>query len=81
MPTDKQTKQKQNNQFLLNSVRKLDKINNVEVEVEGNIQEVINNPIEWAEKQVEKFIIENQDKYFEAKKLGEGFWNDIRSKR
>ena len=53
----------------------------MEVVLKGNIKEVINNPIEWAEKQVEKFIIENQDKYFEAKKLGEGFWNDIRSKR
>ena len=50
---------------MLNSVRKLDKINDVEVVLEGNIQEVINNPIGWAEKQVEKFIIENQDKYFE----------------
>ena len=65
---------------MLNSVRKLDKINDIEVELDGNIQEVIKNPIEWAEKQVEKFIIENQDKYFEAKKLGEGFWNDIRAK-
>ena len=66
---------------MLNSVRKLDKINNIDIQLDGNIKEIIDNPIKWAEKQVEKFIIENQERYFEAKVLGEGFWDDIRSKR
>tara|TARA_R100000742_G_C4267248_1_gene85427 strand:- start:865 stop:1065 length:201 start_codon:yes stop_codon:yes gene_type:complete len=65
---------------LLNSVKKLDKINDIEIQLEGNIKEIIENPINWAEKQAEKFIIKNQDKYFEAKKLGEEFWSDIRDK-
>lgn len=66
---------------MLNSVRKLDKINNIDIQLDGNIKEIIDNPIKWAEKQVEKFIVENQERYFEAKVLGEGFWDDIRSKR
>ena len=65
---------------MLNSIRKLDKINDIEVEVKGNIEEIIKDPASWAEKQAEKFVIENQDKYFEAKKLGEEFWNGIRDK-
>ena len=72
--------QQTNSQFLLNSVRKLDKINNVEVELDGSIEEIIKNPIEWGEKQAEQFILASQDKYLEAKQLGEEFWDEIRDK-
>lgn len=37
------------------------------------------NPVKWAEKQAEKLIKANQDKYLEAKQLGEEFWDGIRS--
>tara|TARA_R110002033_G_scaffold17141_4_gene47058 strand:+ start:5290 stop:5496 length:207 start_codon:yes stop_codon:yes gene_type:complete len=65
---------------LLNSVRKLDKINDIEVNLEGDINEIIEDPIAWGEKQVEKIILQYQDKYFESKKLGEDFWNEVRDK-
>ena len=65
---------------MLNSVRKLDKINNVEVDLDGNIEDIIDDPVAWGEKQVEKIILQYQDKYFEAKKLGEDFWNEVRDK-
>ena len=80
MPIEKQTKASQNSQSLLNSVRKLDKINDIEVILEGNIKEIIENPVAWGERQVEKIILQYQDKYFEAKKLGEDFWNEVRDK-
>jgi|ETNmetMinimDraft_12_1059888.scaffolds.fasta_scaffold300132_1 hypothetical protein len=80
MPIEKQTKANQNSQSLLNSVRKLDKINDIEVILEGNIKEIIENPVAWGERQVEKIILQYQDKYFEAKKLGEDFWNEVRDK-
>ena len=80
MPTEKQTKANQNSQFLLNSVRKLDKINNVEVDLDGNIEDIIDDPVAWGEKQVEKIILQYQDKYFEAKQLGEEFWDEVRDK-
>jgi len=63
---------------LLNSVRKLDKINNVEIEFDGSVKDILDDPIAWGERQVEKFILENQSKYLEAKKLGEDFWNEVR---
>ena len=71
---------KQNSQSLLSSVRKLDKINNIEVKLDGNIEEIIRDPIKWGEEQAEKFILQFQDEYFEAKKLGEDFWNEVRDK-
>ena len=80
MPTDKQTKANQNSQSLLNSVRKLDKINDIEIALNGSIEEIVKDPIVWGEKQVEKIILQYQDKYFEAKKLGEDFWNEVRDK-
>ena len=61
-------------------MRKLDKINNVEVDLDGNIEDIIDDPVAWGEKQVEKIILQYQDKYFEAKKLGEDFWNEVRDK-
>ena len=80
MPTDKQTKANQNSQSLLNSVRKLDKINDIEINLEGTINEIIEDPVVWGEKQVEKIIIQYQERYFKAKKLGEDFWNEVRDK-
>jgi len=80
MPTDKQTTANQNSQSLLNSVRKLDKVNDIEINLEGNIKEIIENPVAWGERQVERIILQYQDKYFEAKKLGEDFWNEVRDK-
>lgn len=65
---------------MLNSVRKLDKINDIDVTVTGNIDAIIDNPIAWAEQQAEKFILQYQDRYFEAKQLGEEFWSDLRDK-
>ena len=65
---------------MLNSVRKLDKINNVEVDLDGNIEDIIDDPVAWGEKQVEKIILQYQDKYFEAKQLGEEFWDEVRDK-
>ena len=73
-------KKENNSQFLINSVRELDKINNLEIKFQGTIQEIINNPERWAEKQAERIIFENEDKYLQAKKLGKEFWNELKDK-
>ena len=66
-------------QSLRNSVKKLDKLNNVEFEFEGTLQEVIEDPILWAEEQAERVIADNVDKYLESKALGRKFWDEIKS--
>ena len=66
-------------QSLRNSVKELDKINNVEFQFEGTLQEIIENPIEWAELQAERVIADNIENYLKSKELGEKFWDEIRS--
>tara|TARA_R100000234_G_scaffold65182_1_gene39702 strand:- start:1090 stop:1317 length:228 start_codon:yes stop_codon:yes gene_type:complete len=66
-------------QSLRNSVKELDKINNVEFEFEGTLQEIIENPIEWAELQAERVIADNIENYLKSKELGEKFWDEIKS--
>ena len=66
-----------NNQFLINSVKSLDQINNLDIKFTGTIQEILNDPLLWAEKQAEKIIINSQGKYAESKKLGEDFYDGI----
>jgi hypothetical protein len=68
-----------NSQFLLNSVRKLDKINNVEVNLTGDIEDIINDPVAWGEQQSEKFILQYKDNYLEAKTLGKEFWDEVKN--
>jgi hypothetical protein len=65
-------------QSLITSVRELDKINNIEVELKGNLQKILKDPVAWAEEQSEKAIMENTDKYLQAKKLGKDFWNEVK---
>lgn len=65
---------------MLNSVRKLDSINNVEVDLDGNIEDIVQDPVAWGERQVEKIILKYQDNYFEAKQLGKEFWDEVRDK-
>lgn len=65
-------------QSLLNSVKELDKINNVDFQFEGDLEEIIKHPIKWAETQVDQIINDNIDKYLESKALGERFWDEIR---
>ena len=72
-------KKKAINQFLIDSVRKLDKINDVEVKLDGDLKKIIKDPIKWGEEQADKMIEENIDKYLQSKKLGEQFWDEVKS--
>ena len=71
-------KKKELSQSLKNSVKKLDKINNVEFNIKGNIEDAIANPIKWAEQQAERAIEENISKYLDAKTLGKEFWSEVK---
>ena len=71
-------KKKTHSQSLLNSVKELDRINNVDFQFEGDLEEIIKNPVKWAETQVDHVINDNIDKYLESKALGERFWDEVR---
>tara|TARA_B100001094_G_C17974231_1_gene691926 strand:+ start:322 stop:549 length:228 start_codon:yes stop_codon:yes gene_type:complete len=72
-------KKKELNQSLKNSVRTLDKINNVEFNLKGNIKDAIANPIKWAEQQANQAIEDNISKYLDAKTLGKEFWDEVKN--
>ena len=64
---------------MINSVKKLDKINNIDFNFDGNLRKIIENPEQWAEEQAERAIAENTEKYLDAKELGEKFWNEVKN--
>ena len=70
-----------NNQSLLSFVKRLDKINNLDVDLKGDIKEILKDPISWATAQAEEYIINNQDKYLKAKRLGKEFFDEIENIR
>mgnify|MGYP003129901932 CR=1 FL=1 len=72
-------KKKELSQSLKNSVKMLDKINNVEFNLKGNIKDAIANPIKWAEQQASQAIEDNISKYLDAKTLGKEFWDEVKN--
>lgn len=72
---------KENSQYLRSSVKKLDKINNLEINFTGTLKDVMENPTKWAEQQVKQGVYDNLSKYLEAKELGEEFWDGIKNNK
>jgi|TARA_R110000765_G_C18768432_1_gene589821 hypothetical protein len=46
--------------------------------LQGTIEEIIEDPVKWAEAQIEQFILEHQTQYLDAKQLGRDMWDEIR---
>lgn len=54
---------------------------NIQVDLKGDIADIIKEPKIWAESVAESIIVQNADKIIKSRKLGEDFANDIRSKK
>tara|TARA_R100000329_G_scaffold69840_1_gene61073 strand:- start:735 stop:947 length:213 start_codon:yes stop_codon:yes gene_type:complete len=67
-------------QYLINFVSKLDKINDIDFQLDGSLKNIIEDPIKWGEDQVQRAISENLDNYIESKELGKEFWDGIKNK-
>ena len=65
----------------LRYVKKLNELNDIEVSLEGRIEEIMENPEKWAESQAENLISDNMDRILEAKETGKEFANELISKR
>lgn len=67
-------KENSHNRFLVEFVKKLQELNNLELDIpQGDIDEVIKNPKEYALNFVEFHVTNNLMKYIEAHKLGKTF--------
>ena len=66
---------------MIEYAKKLKELNKFNVEFEGNVANIIENPKEWAEKFAEQTIIQNVPRYLEAKRLGKGFASGIKNNK
>mgnify|MGYP001427772513 CR=1 FL=1 len=62
-----------NKASLISFAKELDKLNDVDITLKGNIEEILNDPMAWGEQQSLKAIGENLEKLVEARELGEKF--------
>ena len=73
--TNKETK---NSQSLRKHVKQLKELHqSLEITLEGNIEDIMANPQEWAEKFAEDAVMKEVPRYLKAKTLGENFAREI----
>ena len=58
-------------------VKKLKELQDFDIKLEGDIEEIIDNPSTWAEKAAEKALMDNIPTYNKAKKIGVEFAKKI----
>ena len=63
---------------MIKFVKKLKALHKFDIELEGNIEDIMENPKEWAEKMAESAILSNLDRYIEARELGKEFSDEVR---
>lgn len=55
----------------------LKELHKFEIELDGDVEEIIDNPRDWAEQIAEREILKHLPLYSKAVKLGEEFANEI----
>ena len=74
----KQTNKKtSNNQSLREFVSKIKDLHNIDIEVDGDISEVMVDPKAWGESIANKILLQNIDRIMKSRKLGEEFGKTI----
>ena len=63
---------------LISFAKELDRLNDVNITLKGNIEEILSDPVAWGEQQSLKAIGENLEKLIEARELGEKFVKDLK---
>ena len=67
-----------NRDSLISFAKELDRLNDVDITLKGNIEEIMKDPEAWAEEQALKAVGENLEKLVEARELGEKFVKDLK---
>ena len=66
-----------NNQSLRESVSKIKELNKIDIEIDGDISEIIADPKAWGEAMANKILLQNVNRIMKARKLGEDFGKKI----
>jgi len=67
-----------NRDSLINFAKELDRLNDVNITLKGNIEEIMKDPEAWAEEQALKAVGQNLERFVEARELGENFVKDLK---
>ena len=67
-----------NRDSLISFAKELDRLNDVNITLKGNIEDILNDPRAWAEEQVLQAVGQNLEKLVEARELGEKFVKDLK---
>ena len=67
-----------NRDSLISFAKELDRLNDVNITLTGNIEEIMKDPEAWAEEQALKAVGQNLERFVEARELGEKFVKEIR---
>ena len=59
------------------SVSNLKELNKIDIEIDGDISEIIADPKAWAESMANKILLQNVNRIMKARKLGEDFGKKI----
>ena len=62
-----------NNQSLRESVSRIKELNKIDIEIDGDISEIIADPKAWGEAMANKILLQNVNRIMKARKLGEEF--------
>ena len=66
-----------NKDSLINFAKELDKLNDVNITLKGNIEAILDDPLVWAEEQAVNAVSQNLERLIDARELGEKFMEDI----
>ena len=66
-----------NKDSLINFAKELDKLNDVNITLTGNIEAILDDPLVWAEEQAVNAVGQNLERLVDARELGEKFMKDI----
>jgi len=67
-----------NRDSLISFAKELDRLNDVNITLSGNIEEIMKDPEAWAEEQALKAVGQNLERFVEARELGEKFVKEIK---
>ena len=66
-----------NKDSLINFAKELDKLNDVNITLTGNIEAILDDPLVWAEEQAVNAVGQNLERLIDARELGKQFMEVI----
>ena len=66
-----------NRDSLISFAKELDRLNDVNITLKGNIEAILDDPLVWAEEQAVSAIGQNLERLVDARELGKQFMKEI----